>query len=63
VRTHSRHFLVNPGFRAAVADALTHEAEAVDGYAAELLAHSPYAKTREATREDNEPGSPRDLSP
>ena len=63
VRTHSRHFLVNPGFRAAVADALTHEAEAVDGYAAELLAHSPYASTRKTTREENEPGSPRDLSP
>jgi len=46
-----------------VADALTHEAEAVDGYAAELLAHSPYASTRKTTREENEPGSPRDLSP
>ena len=43
VRTHSRHYLANPGFRAAVAKALASEAEAVDAYAAGLLSHSPYA--------------------
>ena len=43
VRTHSRHYLVNPDFRAAVATALASEAEAVDAYAAGLRSHSPYA--------------------
>ncbi|GAA0888846.1 GNAT family N-acetyltransferase [Rhodanobacter soli] len=43
VRTHSRHYLVNPDFRAAVAKALASEAEAVDAYAAGLRSHSPYA--------------------
>lgn len=43
VRTHSRHYLPNPDFRAAVAAALASEAEAVDAYAAELQGHSPYA--------------------
>ena len=43
VRTHSRHYLVNPDFRRAVATALAHEAEAVDAYAEELQSHSPYA--------------------
>jgi uncharacterized protein len=43
VRTHSRHYLANPDFRAAVATALASEAEAVDAYAAELQGHSPYA--------------------
>ncbi|RCS30782.1 N-acetyltransferase [Rhodanobacter denitrificans] len=43
VRTHSRHYLVNPDFRGAVATALASEAEAVDAYAAELQDHSPYA--------------------
>lgn len=43
VRTHSRHYLVDAGFRAAVAAALVHEAKAVDAYAAELCSHSPYA--------------------
>ncbi len=42
-RTHSRHYLANPDFRAAVAAALASEAEAVDAYAAELWDHSPYA--------------------
>ena len=41
-RTHSRHYLVNPDFRAAVAAALDGEAAAIDAYAAELLDHSPY---------------------
>ncbi|MFC5435118.1 GNAT family N-acetyltransferase [Rhodanobacter umsongensis] len=43
VRTHSRHYLQNPGFRTAVAAALASEAAAVDAYAAELLEHSPFA--------------------
>ncbi|RAO78031.1 GNAT family N-acetyltransferase [Dyella jiangningensis] len=43
VRTHSRHYLVNGSFRDAVRQALTHEAEAIDDYARELLQHSPYA--------------------
>ena len=43
VRTHSRHYLVNPDFRAAVATALASEAEAIDAYAAGLRSHSPYA--------------------
>jgi len=41
-RTHSRHYLVNPDFRAAGAAALDGEAAAIDAYAAELLDHSPY---------------------
>ena len=44
VRTHSRHYLVNPAFRAAVAAALASEAQAVDAYATELQSHSPYAE-------------------
>ena len=47
VRTHSRHYLVNKDFRAAVARALAHEAPAVDAYAAELQDHSPYANHAE----------------
>jgi predicted N-acyltransferase len=43
VRTHSRHYLANPDFRAAVAAALASEAKAVDAYAIELQSHSPYA--------------------
>jgi uncharacterized protein len=43
VRTHSRHYLLDEGFRAAVRMALAHEAEAVDAYAADLDRHSPYA--------------------
>ena len=50
VRTHSRHYLVNPDFRRAVATALAHEAEAVDAYAAELQSHSPYADHGHAER-------------
>src|SRR3546814_7390254 len=34
VRTHSRHHLANPDFRAAVANSLASEAKAVDAYAA-----------------------------
>ncbi|MGB5938445.1 MAG: GNAT family N-acetyltransferase [Rhodanobacter sp.] len=49
-RTHSRHYLANPDFRAAVAKALASEAEAVDAYAAELLDHSPYAEHGKVAR-------------
>ncbi len=41
-RTHSRHYLVNESFDAAVRQALVHEALAREAYRAELLAHSPY---------------------
>jgi uncharacterized protein len=44
VRTHSRHYLVNAGFRDAVRQALRREAEAIDDYAQDLEAHSPYAR-------------------
>ncbi|KRE90087.1 hypothetical protein ASG87_18970 [Frateuria sp. Soil773] len=44
VRTHSRHYLVDEGFRAAVRQALVHEAEAIDAYAADLARHDPYAR-------------------
>ena len=50
VRTHSRHYLANPGFRTAVAAALAREAEGVDAYAAELQSHSPYADHGHAER-------------
>jgi hypothetical protein len=49
-RTHSRHYLANPDFRAAVAAALASEAEAVDAYATELGDHSPYADHGEVER-------------
>jgi predicted N-acyltransferase len=48
VRTHSRHYLVNPDFRAAVAAALASEAQAVDAYVIELQSHSPYANHHRA---------------
>ena len=41
-RTHSRHYLVNESFDAAVRQALVHEARARAAYREELLAHSPY---------------------
>jgi predicted N-acyltransferase len=44
VRTHSRHFIVHGGFRTAVARALAHEAQAMEAYREELMAHSPYAE-------------------
>ena len=43
-RTHSRHYLIHLGFRDAVADALLHEAEAIDAYEADLQSHTPYAE-------------------
>ncbi|WP_426661326.1 GNAT family N-acetyltransferase [Rhodanobacter aciditrophus] len=44
VRTHSRHLILHEGFRAAVREALLHEAASMDDYAQELLEHSPYAQ-------------------
>ncbi|MEO6799935.1 MAG: GNAT family N-acetyltransferase [Rhodanobacter sp.] len=44
VRTYSRHWLGDTNFRAAVAASLAQEGPAIDGYAAELLQHSPYAR-------------------
>ncbi len=44
VRTQSRHFLLDPGFRQAVRTALRREADAMDAYVADLAAHSPYAQ-------------------
>ncbi len=41
-RTHSRHFLLHPDFRAAVATALEREAESIDAYVSELQQRSPY---------------------
>jgi predicted N-acyltransferase len=43
VRTHSRHYLAHPQFRRAVREALVHEADAIEAYAAELAGHAPYA--------------------
>ncbi|MEO8747552.1 MAG: GNAT family N-acetyltransferase [Rhodanobacter sp.] len=42
--TSSRHYLPNADFHAAVAAALVRESAMVDGYADELLRHSPYAE-------------------
>jgi uncharacterized protein len=41
--TRSFHWLADPRFRDAVADALEREGQALHEYRAELLAHSPYA--------------------
>ena len=49
VRTHSRHWLANRDFRAAVAASLAQEGPAIDAYAAELLQHSPYAHHDDST--------------
>ena len=43
-RTHSFHWIADARFRAAIAAALRREAHALDGYGADLLAHSPYAR-------------------
>lgn len=41
-RTHSSHYLRDPRFRAAVADALRDEARWLDQYREDLMRHSPY---------------------
>ncbi len=43
VRTRSFHWIADPRFRAAIADALRREAVALERYRDDLLAHSPYA--------------------
>lgn len=56
-RTHSRHFIVHAGFRDAVAQALHHEAQALDRYQRQLDAHSPYADT-DASHDQREAAKP-----
>lgn len=53
-RTYSRHFFVHDGFRTAVAAALTHEADAMASYEADLRVRSPYADTDAASTESAE---------
>lgn len=43
--THSAHYIVEPRFRAAIADYLAREIEAVEAYAAGIQAHVPYKQT------------------
>ncbi|WP_240732345.1 GNAT family N-acetyltransferase [Dyella terrae] len=47
ITTHSRHYLADKGFRAAVRTALAREAEHIDAYRHDLLDHSPYAHGRD----------------
>lgn len=44
VRTHSRHYLADPGFREAVRNALQREAAILEVYGEDLRAHSPFAQ-------------------
>ena len=46
--TWSAHYIVDPQFRAAIADYLTREAGAVEAYAHEVQAHVPYRGRRTA---------------
>ncbi len=43
-RTRSFHWIADPRFRAAIADALRRESRALDDYRDDVLAHSPYAR-------------------
>ncbi len=43
-RTHSRHYIADPGFREAVRSALRHEASMLEARGLELQAHSPFAQ-------------------
>lgn len=43
-KTLSFHWIADPRFRAAIADAMKHEAQMLEGYRDEVLAHSPYAE-------------------
>ena len=45
-RTRSFHWIADPRFRAAIADALRRESHALDAYRDDVLAHSPYASER-----------------
>lgn len=49
-RVYSQHYLQNPQFRLAVADALIREDEGVAAYADELQDHSPYTDLSHAAR-------------
>ncbi len=42
-KTHSFHWIADSRFRAAIAQAMQHEAQMLVGYRDEVLAHSPYA--------------------
>ena len=44
-RTHSAHFIAEPRFRAAIADYLEREREAVDRYAKGIEEHVPYRQS------------------
>lgn len=44
-RTRSFHDIVHADFRVAIGDALQRESAALEGYRAELMAHSPYTST------------------
>lgn len=44
VRTHSRHYIADARFRAALRAALTREAAAMEDYGHELMRHSPFAR-------------------
>ena len=42
--THSFHWIADPRFRSAIADALARERRALLEYGGELLEHAPYAR-------------------
>lgn len=46
-KTRSFHYIADPRFRAAVRDALAQEAEALNDYYVELVAHSPYSQNHQ----------------
>jgi predicted N-acyltransferase len=46
-RTRSFHWIADARFREAIASALRREAQALEAYRVDLMAHSPYAWTRE----------------
>ena len=48
-KTRSYHYIAEPRFRAAVRDSLAREAEALNDYRAELMAHSPYTHLEHPT--------------
>jgi len=43
-RTHSRHYIADAGFRAAIRASLEHESALLEARGRELLAHSPFAE-------------------
>ena len=55
VRTQSRHYVADEGFRRAVRDALIHESVRTNAYAEELREHSPYALEPGANAIDTPP--------